>query len=292
MKIALHGRPIEYAKQHYIQVLFHELNKMGARLRISESFKKHLEEQLCKEIPCEYTFSCYHELGDTDLMLSIGGDGTLLETITLVRHTNIPILGINLGRLGFLATLPKEKIAEGLRAIAQGRYTIEERTMLRLDSNLNLFGDLNFALNECTISKRDTASMIIVHAYLDGEYLNSYWADGLIVATPTGSTAYSISVGGPVVFPHSRNFIISPISPHNLNVRPLVIHDECVLSFEVEGRNNNFLVSLDSRFRTVDSNVKLSVRKSDFNARLVRLEGDNFLRTLREKLNWGADSRN
>jgi NAD+ kinase len=164
--------------------------------------------------------------------------------------------------------------------------------MIRLDSNVNLFGDLNFALNECTISKRDSASMIIVHAYLDGEYLNSYWADGLIVATPTGSTAYSISVGGPVVLPDSRSFIISPISPHNLNVRPLVVHDGCVLSFEIEGRNNNFLVSLDSRFRTVDSNVKFSLHKSEFNARLVRLEGDNFLHTLRRKLNWGTDSRN
>ncbi len=291
MKIALHSRPVESRKQPYIQTIFEELHKLGAQLRISESFKGHLDETGL-EVACEYTFSSYHELAGTDLMLSVGGDGTLLETITLVRHIGIPILGINLGRLGFLATLSKENIAEGLRAVMKGKYSIEERSMIRLDSSINLFGDLNFALNECTISKRDSASMIIVHAYLDGEYLNSYWADGLIVATPTGSTAYSISVGGPVVLPDSRSFIISPISPHNLNVRPLVIHDGCVLSFEIEGRNNNFLVSLDSRFRTVDSDVKLSLRKSDFNARLVRLEGDNFLHTLRQKLNWGTDSRN
>ncbi|WP_448520099.1 NAD kinase [Rhodoflexus sp.] len=291
MKIALHSRPFDAHKEPYIKTIFEELHRAGAQLRVSESFNKHLEAS-GHEIACEYTFSSYHELADTDLMLSIGGDGTLLETITLVRHTGIPILGINLGRLGFLATLSKENIASGLQAVMEGRYTIEERSMLRLDSSINLFGDLNFALNECTISKRDSASMIIVHTYLDGEYLNAYWADGLIVATPTGSTAYSISVGGPVVLPDSRNFIISPISPHNLNVRPLVIHDEGVLSFEIEGRNNNFLVSLDSRFRTVDSNVKLSLRKSDFSARLIRLGGDNFLHTLRQKLNWGTDSRN
>jgi NAD+ kinase len=291
MKIALHSRPVDSQKRPYIQTIFEELHKLGAQLRISESFKKHLEES-GQEVACEYTFSSYHELADTELMLSVGGDGTLLETITLVRHTGIPILGINLGRLGFLATLPKENISKGLCAVIEGRFSIEERSMIRLDSNINLFGDLNFALNECTISKRDSASMIIVHAYLDGEYLNSYWADGLIVATPTGSTAYSISVGGPVVLPDSRSFIISPISPHNLNVRPLVVHDGCVLSFEIEGRNNNFLVSLDSRFRTVDSNVKFSLHKSEFNARLVRLEGDNFLHTLRRKLNWGTDSRN
>ncbi|MCS7019687.1 MAG: NAD kinase [Cytophagales bacterium] len=291
MKIALHSRPVDNQKQLYLQTIFNELHKLGAQLRISEPFQKHLE-QIGQEVACEYTFSSYHELADTDLMLSIGGDGTFLETITLVRHTGIPILGINLGRLGFLATLSKENIAKGLHAICEGRYTIEERSMVRLDSSINLFGDLNFALNECTISKRDSASMIVVHTYLDGEYLNAYWADGLIVATPTGSTAYSISVGGPVVLPDSRNFIIAPISPHNLNVRPLVIHDGCVLSFEIEGRNNNFLVSLDSRFRTVDSNIKLSLRKCEFNARLIRLEGDNFLRTLRQKLNWGNDLRN
>lgn len=291
MKIALHSRPFDTQKQAYVQAIFEQLHKFGAQLRISDSLKTHLEA-VGYQVSCESTFSSYRELGDTDLMLSIGGDGTLLETITLVRHTGIPILGINLGRLGFLATLPKEKITEGLQAVMEGRYVIEERSMIRLDSDVNLFGELNFALNECTISKRDTASMIIVHTYLDGEYLNAYWADGLIVATPTGSTAYSISVGGPVVLPDSRSFIISPISPHNLNVRPLVIHDGCVLSFEIESRNNNFLVSLDARFRAVDAHVKLSVRKSDFNARLVRLQGDNFLHTLREKLHWGADSRN
>lgn len=291
MNVAIHSRPFDKSKLPFVKRIFEVLAANQVRLCVSEELKAYLEK-INLEVEYAYTFSSYHELGDTELMISVGGDGTLLEAVTLVRDTNIPILGINTGRLGFLATISRDKISSGLETVLKGQYDIDERSMLQLESNVNLFGDLNFCLNEFTISKRDSASMIVVHTYLDGEYLNSYWADGLIIATPTGSTAYSISVGGPVVLPHSRNFIISPISPHNLNVRPLVISDEGVLSFEIEGRNNNFLVSLDSRFRTVDSNVSLSVRRCDFNARLIRIEGENFLTTLRHKLNWGTDARN
>ncbi|MCU0451803.1 MAG: NAD kinase [Bernardetiaceae bacterium] len=291
MNIAIHSRAFDHTKLPFVKKVFEELRRHGANLRLSAQLHGFLQE-IGLEVHHQYTFADYRQLGNTDLMVSIGGDGTLLEAITLVRDTGVPVLGINLGRLGFLANLGKDRIAQGIEAVINGQYQIDERTMLQLDSQAGLFGELNFALNEATISKRDSASMIIVHTYLDGEYLNSYWADGLIIATPTGSTAYSISVGGPVVLPHSRNFILSPISPHNLNVRPLVISDEGVLTFEIEGRNNTFLVSLDSRFETVATDVKFSVRRSGFPARLVMLDGDNFLSTLRQKLNWGVDSRN
>ena len=225
-------------------------------------------------------------------MISAGGDGTFLETVTLVREKDIPILGINTGTLGFLATTPKDNIKAVLDAVFSGFYTIEERTLIALESEPSIFGELNFAMNEFTITKRDTASMIIVHTYLNGDYLNSYWADGLIVATPTGSTGYSLSVGGPVVDPRTNNFIIAPISPHNLNVRPLIVSDGSVISFEIAGRSKNFLVSLDSRSMVVDASIQMAVRKCEFNVKLVKLAGESFLKTLRAKLNWGLDTRN
>jgi NAD+ kinase len=291
MKVAIHSRPFDIAKLPFVKKIFEQLQKQGAVIRLSNPLQNYLRE-LGVQVRHESTFGSYRELGDTELMVSVGGDGTLLEAVTLVRNTGIPILGINLGRLGFLANVSKEKIAHGIEAVFKGQYELDERTMLQLNSTTDLFGELNFALNEITISKRDSASMIVVNTYLDGEYLNSYWADGLIIATPTGSTAYSISVGGPVVLPHSQNFILSPISPHNLNVRPLIISDTGRLSFEVEGRNDNYLVSLDSRSHIVDAKIKLSAHKCDFPTRLVRIEGENFLSTLRQKLNWGMDSRN
>jgi NAD+ kinase len=292
MKVAIHSRPFDLSKLPFVKTIFDQLDRAGASIRLSRPLHQFLTGELGMAVHYGTPFDSYRELADTDLMMSVGGDGTLLEAVTLVRDTGIPILGINLGRLGFLANVSKEKIAHGIESVMRGQYEIDERTMLQLNSTHDLFGELNFALNEITISKRDSASMIVVHTYLDNEYLNSYWADGLIIATPTGSTAYSISVGGPVVLPHSQNFILSPISPHNLNVRPLIISDAGELRFEVEGRNANYLVSLDSRSHIADANVKLSARKCDFPARLVRIEGENFLSTLRQKLNWGVDSRN
>jgi NAD+ kinase len=215
-----------------------------------------------------------------------------LETLTFVREKKIPILGINTGRLGFLATTPTNKIKEAVNALFNGFYTLDERSLIQLESNEDIFNGINFGLNEFTILKRDTSSMIVVRTYIDGEYLNAYWADGLIIATPTGSTGYSLSVGGPVVIPHSKNFIISPVSPHNLNVRPLIVSDNSVISFEIEGRSKNFLVSLDSRSRKVDASIQLAIKKCDFTINLVKLHGENFLNTLRFKLNWGFDTRN
>jgi NAD+ kinase len=212
--------------------------------------------------------------------------------LTQVQDSGIPVLGINVGRLGFLSSISTQEINQCLDSLFKGHFTIDKRRLLRLDSSINLFGDVNYALNELTIHKKDSSSMIIINTYINGEYLNSYWADGLIIATPTGSTGYSLSCGGPIIAPYSENFVITPIAPHNLNVRPIVVSDENVISLEVEGRSQYFIASLDSRSVTIDSSVSLAIKKSDFTMNLLRIGNDNFLDTLRKKLNWGLDSRN
>ncbi|MEL6655733.1 MAG: NAD kinase [Bacteroidota bacterium] len=227
-----------------------------------------------------------------DFCITLGGDGTILEAITHVRDSQTPILGINLGRLGFLANIEKKLIREAITKLKRGMYQVEERRTIYLESNLPLFGDIPFALNDFTILKRDTSSMIIIHAFINGAYLNSYWADGIIVATPTGSTGYSLSCGGPIIIPGSGNFIVTPVAPHNLNVRPIVMSDDAVISFEIEGRAENFLCTLDSRFETITAAHQLAVRKNDFGVRLVNLQDLDFLDTIRGKLNWGQDTRN
>lgn len=227
-----------------------------------------------------------------DFFITLGGDGTILEAFTYVRGSEVPVVGINLGRLGFLASIEKKRIREAIVLLKRGMYTIEERGTIYLESNFPLFGETPFALNDCTLLKRDTSSMITVHTYINGAYLNSYWADGIIVATPTGSTGYSLSCGGPVIFPDSGNFVITPVAPHNLNVRPIVISDDSVVSFEIEGRAENFLCTLDSRFEMVTSAHQLAVRKNDFKLKLVQLYDIGFLETIRNKLAWGVDSRN
>ncbi len=227
-----------------------------------------------------------------DLVMTLGGDGTILQATTLIRHLKIPILGVNLGRLGFLASIEERYIKESFEQIDNSRYSIDTRSMIYLESSPSLFNELPFALNDFTLHKRDTSSMITIHTYINGDYLNSYWADGLIVATPTGSTGYSLSCGGPIIFPNSGNFIITPVAPHNLNVRPLVISDDAVISFEIEGRTENFLCTLDSRFETITSEHQLAIRKCDFNTHLLSLKNNTFLKTIHEKLNWGSDKRN
>jgi NAD+ kinase len=239
-----------------------------------------------------HTFNSYEQLEGINFLLSLGGDGTFLESVTYSRNKEIPILGINTGRLGFLAATPKQKMKEDIAQLLQGKYSIEDRSLIKLETDNSLFNGLNFALNEFSILKKDSSSMIVVHTFIDDVFLNSYWADGLIVATPTGSTAYALSCGGPVVLPSSSNFVIAPISPHNLNVRPLIVSDTSKLSFKIEGRSKNFLVCLDSRSKTVSADVNLTLKKEDFKAKIVRIENYNFLNTLREKLNWGLDQRN
>lgn len=291
MKIAIHGRSFTTDTQPYIQALFDILKGRQIEYAISSSFYAFLLSAGVNP----YTEKSYphpHGAPDADFMFSIGGDGTLLESVMQSRSRQIPILGINTGRLGFLATVSPAMIADSLEALFQGNFQTEDRTLVSLLSDTDLFEDYNFALNDFTITKTDTSSMITVHAYLDGEFLNSYWADGLIVSTPTGSTGYSLSCGGPVVLPTNDVFVITPISPHNLNVRPMIIPDISRLSFRVESRSSNFLVSLDSRFRIVDSTVTLMVKKELFKARLVKLSQDTFVQTLRTKLHWGLDARN
>ncbi len=227
-----------------------------------------------------------------DFLISLGGDGTLLDTVTLVKNKNIPILGINFGRLGFLASMGHEEFRSAIQALLDRTYVIVQRSLIHLDANKELFNNMPYGLNEFAIHKTDTSPMIKIHTYLNGEFLNTYWADGVIVATPTGSTGYSLSCGGPIVFPESASFVITPVAPHNLNVRSIVVPDNNIISFEVEGRTDNFICALDSRKEIVDKKIQLAVRREAFTISLVRLNENNFLQTLRSKLSWGLDTRN
>ncbi|MDN5201557.1 NAD kinase [Fulvivirgaceae bacterium BMA10] len=291
MKIAVHGRKFNDQSIPYIQELFKELNNKNTELLVSQYFSSKVIDSPV-EIGSYDVYKLGDDLSSVDFVISLGGDGTLLEAVTHVGPLEIPIMGINLGRLGFLATTAKDKIGNAIEALFNDYYTLDIRSLIKLVADQDVFDDYSYGLNEMTILKKDTSSMIVVHTYIDGEYLNSYWSDGLIVSTPTGSTGYSLSCGGPLVLPQSNNFIITPVSPHNLNVRPMIVSDKSVISFEIEGRGKNFLVSLDSRSYTVDASIQMAVRKEDFCAKLVKLNGYNFLDTLRQKLNWGLDVRN
>jgi NAD+ kinase len=291
MKIGVHGKEFNRQSVPLIEKIFQTLTVHKAEVFVSSKFEKYLKASVFKKLKWK-TYAEGADLRKLDVFLSIGGDGTLLESITHIGSNQTPILGINTGRLGFLATTSKEEIESALTKVLKGAFTLDKRALLRLESNKKLFGKLNFALNDFTIVKKDSSSMITVHTYIDGEFLNSYWADGLIVSTPTGSTGYSLSCGGPLVFPRSGNFILTPVSPHNLTVRPIVVSDDSELSFEVEGRNKKFLVSMDSRIAVVDESVKLKVIKERFKANLISLEGQHYFKTLRQKLNWGLDIRN
>lgn len=292
MKVALYARQIAADHFPFIRELFRELKRHECRIFIHQPFLHHIRV-LGSDIPEHEVFNTGSEIhGQVDYLFSIGGDGTILDTLTLVKDSGIPVLGINVGRLGFLTSIGTENITESIESLARGHYLLDKRALLRLESNRNLFGGVNYALNELTIHKKDSSSMITINTFLNGEYLNSYWADGLIIATPTGSTGYSLSCGGPVIAPYSGNFVITPIAPHNLNVRPIVVSDKNVISLEVEGRSQYFIASLDSRSVTIDSSLSLAVRREDFSMNLVRLGNENFLGTLRKKLNWGLDTRN
>ncbi|SKC16928.1 NAD kinase [Dyadobacter psychrophilus] len=291
MKIAIHGRNFNESARPFIENMFNELSRRKVEVQLSKPFRTFLDQNGITHYS-ELVYEKPDEVFDARLIVSMGGDGTLLETISHVGRRQIPAIGINVGRLGFLATVPPERITDMIQALESSQYRIDERTLVEIESNIDLFDGQNFGLNDFTITKTDTSSMITVHTYLNDEFLNSYWADGLIISTPTGSTGYSLSCGGPVLVPHSQNFIITPISPHNLNVRPLVVEDNAVIRLEVKSRSNNFLVSLDARSRVVDENTLLTVRKAGFIARLIKMRDDSFLNTLRNKLSWGLDMRN
>jgi NAD+ kinase len=292
MRIAIYSRGIENNQLQDIGLLVNELIKYGAEPVFFQDFFNQFYSSV--ELGGSYsTFNCSEDMDSSiDCLISLGGDGTLLDTVTLVKETGIPVLGINYGRLGFLANIGKEEISNAIEALVERKYVLDKRTLLHLDSNLPLFGDVPYALNEFTLHKSDTSPMIKIHTYLNGEFLNTYWADGLIVATPTGSTGYSLSCNGPVVFPDSASFVITPVSPHNLNIRPIIVPDNTIVSFEVEGRTDNFLCSLDSRRELVPKEVQIAVRKEEFGINLIRLNENNFLQTLRNKLSWGLDKRN
>ena len=292
MRIAIYGRNISEDLVPSLEIMLDEIDKTGSTCIVFESFDNLLRTKSKRKF--KYTvFGSTDEIkGKIDFLLSVGGDGTMLDTITLVQNNGIPVLGVNTGRLGFLTSVSIEEIAHAVDCLHKGHYALDKRILLRLETDKTLFGDINYALNELTIHKKDSSSMINIHTYLNGEYLTTYWADGLIIATPTGSTGYSLSCGGPIVAPQSGNFVITPIAPHNLNVRPIVVSDKNIISLEVEGRSQYFLASLDSRSVTIDSSIQFAVRKEDFTFDIVRLDNQNFLQTLRNKLMWGLDSRN
>ena len=290
MRIAIHGRPFREDAANHIKELYSYLKERGAIVTTYAPYSDFLKEN--GQAIYGDTYSDKEGIAGVDFVLSVGGDGTLLEAVTYVGEKQIPLLGINTGRLGFLATTQRGEIKEAIDALYNGDFKYDDRILIKLVSEEDMFGGVNFGLNEFAILKKDSSSMIVVHTYIDGKYLNSYWADGLIVSTPTGSTGYSLSCGGPLMLPQLNNFIIAPVSPHNLNVRPMIVSDASEISFEIEGRSNYFLISLDSRSKTVAATTKLSVKKEDFKARLKELKGYNYFQTLRSKLNWGLDLRN
>ena len=294
MKIAIYGQYYQNSTEPIIKDIFVFFNANQVELVIEADFLKLLyEKNIVKK---EYkTFSNYTDLDASfDLLISIGGDGTILRAATFVRNSGIPILGVNAGRLGFLAKVQKENIETFLQIVIDKRFTLSKRTLLDLECNPKneTVDALNFAMNEITISKKDTTSMITIETHLNGEYLNSYWADGLIISTPTGSTGYSLSCGGPVLTPDVQSFVITPIAPHNLNARPLVIPDTTEIKLKVSGRESQYLVALDSRIITINDTTELTIRKTPFEINMVEIPDETFLKTLRTKLLWGEDKRN
>lgn len=293
MKIAIFGQTYQNDTLDYVLEFLDEIAKNGIFVSFEQEFYNLLST--LKQIEPYPTFN--NKIGlDTsfDMFVSFGGDGSILRAITYVRNLGIPIVGVNTGRLGFLSTFKKEEVRKVLIEFLEGKYTIVERSLVEISSNETEanFGDLNFALNEIAVSRKDTTSMITVETYLNDEYLTSYWADGLIVATPTGSTGYSLSCGGPVIAPTAKSLILTPIAPHNLNARPLVVSDDTVVRLKVSGREENHLVSLDSRIITLQNGKEITIKKASFSIKMIEYNSESFLKTLRNKLLWGEDRRN
>lgn len=291
MRIGIFSKIFKETDAVFLSQLFHLLREFAHTLVVFEPFYKDFTTHT--PLKGEFVFfKDYESLkGKVDFLFSIGGDGTLLDSMQFIRDSQVPVLGINAGRLGFLASVGKQEMYAALTALETGNYSLDKRSLLRLDSTPPLFGEVNYALNEFGIHKKDTSSMVTIHTYVNGDFLTSYWADGLIVATPTGSTAYSLSCGGPIVAPTSKVFVITPVAPHHLTVRPIVLPDDSVITFKVEGRSEHFLCTLDSRYETIDKSYTLSLRKENFSFNIVRLKDRNFYATIRQKLMWGMDSR-
>jgi len=291
MRIGIHGKDFQDKSARFTEKVLSWLQQYNCEIWVSAKFLKQLKASRVQQFKLK-SFDHGDNLRNLDFFFSMGGDGTLLESVTYIGKSEVPILGINTGRLGFLATISRDETEKALDVLFRGNYKIDTRAVLKLITTPKLFGNLNFALNDFTIMKKDTSSMITVHVHVDGELLNSYWSDGIILSTPTGSTGYSLSCGGPLVYPKSESFILTPVSPHNLGTRPIVLSDNSEISFQIEGRSKKYLVSLDSRFETIDESVKLKIKKERFKVKLVELPGHHYFNTLRQKLNWGLDIRN
>jgi len=292
MKVAVYSRGIDPSTYEDVKTFFEELRHYKLKYVLYKPLYEELKEplNLSDRTP---TFTVSEDLdSDVEFIIGLGGDGTLLDTITLIKDKPISIMGINFGRLGFLSSIGRDNLALAIKALALRTYISEKRTLIHVDADVPIFGDIPFGLNEFAIHKRDTASMLKIHTYINGELLNTYWADGIIVSTPTGSTGYSLSCGGPIVFPDSENFVITPVAPHHLNVRSLVVNDNSIISFEIESRWDEIICAMDSRKEIISKNVSLAVRKEKFSVNLIRLSENNFLHTIQTKLIWGLDRRN
>jgi len=291
MKVAIYCKRVPEEAVVSVMILVNELMSKNVQLYMNASFSDFLKS---KDISGDFIIGSSLEDVDTapDMLISIGGDGTILDTVTAIGDSEIPVVGFNTGRLGFLANNAKEDAKQIVEMLMNGNYELEQRSLLSLETNDKLFGKNNFALNELTVHKKDSASMMTIHTYINDEYLNSYWADGLILATPTGSTAYSLSCGGPILIPQSKSFVINPIAPHNLSARPIIVSDDVEIKLRIEGREDEFLATLDSRTRTISNDTEIKVVKSQFCINLVKFEEQNFYNTIRNKLLWGMDKRN
>jgi len=292
-KVALFGQFKYQFPKEYIRLILQEFQKYNTEVIIEKNCLQYIK----KETNTSYkSFSSHQDLDDSfDFFISIGGDGTILRAIKYIRNSGIPIIGINAGRLGFLATVQKENITTTFQKIQRKEYSVSERNLLTIQTDTeanSLESEFNFALNEITISRKNTTSMITVKTYLDNEYLTSYWADGLIVSTATGSTGYSLSCGGPIIAPHANSFVLTPIAPHNLNMRPLIIPETTDIKLSVSGREKNHLVSLDGRIITVKNDTEIRIKKAPFTIKMLIPNGNSFIKTLREKMLWGEDIRN
>jgi len=292
MNVAIYGRKVGKQDIADYENLLKIIQDFGWNAILEKELKRELEKKSTISSNCD-TFSTYKDFKKgIDFAFSIGGDGTFIKTVSYIRDSGVPILGINTGRLGFLANISRDQIYSTIELIDQKKYVFQKRSLLRVETEDNLFGDDNIALNEVTLHKKDTASMITVHATLDGNYLNSYWADGLIVSTPTGSTAYSLSCGGPIITPGCQVHILTPIAPHNLNVRPVVVPDHMPIKLKIEGRERKYLISLDSNSKNIPQGSELIIKKAEFMINVMKFEDNNFLDTIRNKMLWGIDKRN
>jgi len=292
MKIAIYGQQLSKENVEHVRYLFSWLHNHNVTVIIYRPFRDHLQKahKVETRFPVFENHSDLHR--DVDCLISLGGDGTMLNTILLVRDSGIPVVGLNMGRLGFLSSIPKENAEEALLNIIDRKYTLEQRVMIEATANHADMQEQNFALNEITVLKKDTSSMIRINTWLNGEFFTTYWADGLIISTPTGSTGYSLSCGGPILMPESENFVLTPIAPHNLNMRPVIIPDDTEIRMTVEARNKSFLMSLDSRSYSLRKSEEIIIKKCGFSVSMIKMHNISYISTLRSKLFWGIDKRN